>query len=505
MNKSRLDLRLYTIPETHIWDLKIETKLEQIEEEEAESAEIILSLKIFGNGSINAEVLRERKRVTRTQRIFEGENEIRISMKRVKLWSAEHPDLYTMRLKVYDELGKNMEIIEEKIGFRQFEIKNCLMLINGKRIVFNGVNRQEFSSSRGRNMTEEQIEEFLKVHRDKPFICCEYLHAMGNSCGAMHKYIDLTESEPLYQGGFIWDYIDQVIEKKNRYGEIFQAYGGDCKERATDYNFSGNGIVYGDDRKPSPKMQEVKFHYQGITVKVGKLKAEIINKNLFTNTEEYDCIVTLEREGKLISLEKMETAVAPLSRKKYILPIKPCEMAGEYCITVSFRLKEDTIWAKRGHEVAFGQCIYKNEGRVVEQGRYKSLTVQKSSVYAGVHGEDFSVLFSLLEGGVVSYKYDGKELLESMPRPNFWRTPTDNELGCDMPFETGQWKLARQYLKPVNKKLFIEEYKEFVQVKFLYELPIGVGGDDSWGAKVHKEYLIDATKEMSFSFSIKGI
>lgn len=614
---------LYTIPKTHIWDLKIETKLNQIREIEAEAAEIVLNIKIFGNGSINAEVLRERKRVTKTQRIFAGENEIRIPMKRVKLWSAEYPNLYTIRLKVYDELGKNMEIIEEKIGFRQFEIKNCLMLINGKRIVFNGVNRQEFSSISGRNMTEEemrldirtmkqnninalrtshypnqrllydlcdeygiylmaetnleshgswdpvfrgfkeretivpgdreewlaltiaradsnyqknknhpsiliwscgnesyggyniyrearyfrsvdssrlvhyegifqdrryentsdmesqmypsaeQIEEFLKVHRDKPFICCEYLHAMGNSCGAMHKYIDLTESEPLYQGGFIWDYIDQVIEKKNRYGELFQAYGGDFGERATNYNFSGNGIVYGDDRKPSPKMQEVKFHYQGIVVKVGKLKAEIINKNLFTNTEEYDCIVRLEKEGRLICSEKMETAVAPLSRKKYILPIKPCETAGEYCITVSFRLKEDMIWAKRGHEVAFGQYIYKNEGRVAEKDRYKNLTVQKSSVYAGVYGENFSVLFSLLKGGLVSYKYAGRELLESMPRPNFWRAPTDNELGSDMPFETGQWKLASQYLKPVDQEILIEQYKEFVEVKFSYELPIG--------------------------------
>ena len=93
---------------------------------------------------------------------------------------------------------------------------------------------------------------------------------MGNSCGGMHKYTDLTDTEPSYQGGFIWDYIDQSIYKKDRYGKEFQAYGGDFGERPTDYNFSGNGIVYGGERDESPKMQEVKFNYQNISAVVDK-------------------------------------------------------------------------------------------------------------------------------------------------------------------------------------------------------------------------------------------
>lgn len=102
----------------------------------------------------------------------------------------------------------------------------------------------------------ESIKEFLAKDSSKPFICCEYTHAMGNSCGAMHKYTDLTDTEPKYQGGFIWDYIDQSIYKKDRYGEEFQAYGGDFGERPTDYNFSGNGIVYGGNRDVSPKCRK---------------------------------------------------------------------------------------------------------------------------------------------------------------------------------------------------------------------------------------------------------
>ena len=114
----------------------------------------------------------------------------------------------------------------------------------------------------------EAIREFLAKDDSKPFICCEYTHAMGNSCGAMHKYTDLTDTEPKYQGGFIWDYIDQSIYKKDRYGKEFQAYGGDFGERPTDYNFSGNGIAYGGDRDASPndaggKIQLPEYHCAG--------------------------------------------------------------------------------------------------------------------------------------------------------------------------------------------------------------------------------------------------
>ena len=123
---------------------------------------------------------------------------------------------------------------------------------------------------------------------------------MGNSCGAMYKYTDLTDTEPLYQGGFIWDYIDQTLYKKDRYGKEFQAYGGDFGERPTDYEFSANGIAHGGERNPSPKMQEVKFNYQNITVQVGAEEVKVINKNLFVNTNTFNCLVTVERDGKII-------------------------------------------------------------------------------------------------------------------------------------------------------------------------------------------------------------
>ena len=246
----------------------------------------------------------------------------------------------------------------------------------------------------------EAIKEFLAKDASKPFICCEYTHAMGNSCGAMHKYTDLTDTEPKYQGGFIWDYIDQSIYKKDRYGKEFQAYGGDFGERPTDYNFSGNGIAYGGSRDASPKMQEVKFNYQNITAQVTADSVKVINKNLFVNTDTFACKVILQKDGKVIRTAAMDTAVPPLSEKEYALPFKKEEKSGEYTVTVSFHLKEDKPWAKAGHEVAFGQYVYQVEAPVKPCTDH--LDVIRSTHNIGVRGAEFEVLFSVLNGGRVS-------------------------------------------------------------------------------------------------------
>lgn len=136
----------------------------------------------------------------------------------------------------------------------------------------------------------------------------------------MHKYTDLTDEEPFFQGGFIWDYIDQSLYHKDRYGKEVLGYGGDFDDRPCDYNFSGNGIVYGGNRNPSPKMQEVKFNYQNIQVRVDGDSFEVINKNLFTNTSRYECLVTLALDGEELARATVVTDVEPLSSKEYKLP-----------------------------------------------------------------------------------------------------------------------------------------------------------------------------------------
>ena len=348
----------------------------------------------------------------------------------------------------------------------------------------------------------KDIKKFLEKDRSKPFICCEYTHAMGNSCGGMDKYTDLTDTEPLYQGGFIWDYIDQSIGKKDRYGKTFQAYGGDFGDRPTDYNFSGNGIIYGGDREPSPKMQEVKFNYQNISALVEKDKVKIINKNLFVNTDSFQCKVSLKNDGREIRSLLLETHTEPLKEDVYPLPDLSQTLPGEYTITVSFHLKEDTLWAEKGYEVAFGQYTYRIEGnKPVHKGK---LRVINSLHNFGVKGENFSAIFSYLNGGLASYKYGGKEMIEMIPKPNFWRAPTDNDEGSLMPARYGQWKLASMYIShkrpsegyPVSADPQITVTEEYAQVTYHYYMPTAPQSECFLSYKVYGDGYIET--ELSY-------
>ena len=617
------DVYLYTVPEVHVYDLQIRA----IPDETLSAAALEIRTNTWGKGEIKITLSRAGETVIEDKKALDGEEIYAWKVENPVLWSAEDPQLYDLTMEIYNESGELQEVIPQKVGFRRFEMKDGIMTLNGKRIVFKGVNRHEFSSVSGRHVSEEElrkdlkimkqnninairtchypdasliyqlcdeygiymidetnleshgswdiaeftkdytyvvphdkpewldmmldransmyqrdknhaailiwscgnesfggkdifemsqffhkadptrlvhyegvchdrryndtsdmesqmypsveaIKEFLAKDDSKPFVCCEYTHAMGNSCGAMHKYTDLTDTEPKYQGGFIWDYIDQSIYKKDRYGKEFQAYGGDFGERPTDYNFSGNGIAYGGNRDASPKMQEVKFNYQNITAEVSADSVKVINKNLFVNTDIFDCKVTVAKDGKVIRKASLATAVAPLSEEVYALPLAKEEKPGEYAVTVSFHLKEDKVWAKAGHEVAFGQYVYKVE--VPKKACPEGVEVIRSTHNIGVRGAHFEVLFSVLNGGLTSYKYAGKEMIEAIPKPNFWRAPTDNDCGNLMGMRYGQWKIASMYLshKDFRKGPYgpgnipeVEVNEKTVKVTYTYLMP----------------------------------
>ena len=314
-----------------------------------------------------------------------------------------------------------------------------------------------------------QIKKYLAEHRERPFILCEYTHAMGNSNGAMHWYTEYAYEEPLYQGGFIWDYIDQSIRTKDRYGNTTYAYGGDFDDRPCDYNFCGNGIAYGDGEE-SPKMQEVKYNYQNIFAKVTDTKAVVTNRAMFTNTSAYDCVVILARNGETIASAPLATDVPPLESREYDLPFAHQARGGEYAVTLSFRLKADTAWAPRGYEVAFAQGVYRVEEEAKLE-RYAPLRVVRGDYNTGVHGEHFSVLFSKAQQRLVSYRYGGKELLKYAPTPNFWRAPTENDYGNRMPQRYAQWKLASMYCIPDGAPAVTREADGGISVRFFYILP----------------------------------
>ena len=366
--------------------------------------------------------------------------------------------------------------------------------------VFNDRRRNETSDMESQMYTSvADIRKFLAVHRDKPFILCEYTHAMGNSNGAMHKYTEYAYEEPLYQGGFIWDYIDQSIAENGRYGGTRYTYGGDHGERPTDYNFSGNGIAYGDGSE-SPKMQEVKYNYQNIVAEVGKTSALIRNRSMFTRTSAYDCVAILERDGVEIARAPLATDIAPLSEQMVALPFAEQTRGGEYAVTLSFREKKETPWAPIGHEVAFAQGVYQ-VAREARRVWHRPLRVIRGAVNVGVKGDRFEVLFSFLNGGLASYRWGGREMFRSIPMPNFWRAPIDNDMGSMMPARYGQWKLASLYAthKPIaggfefNRPVVTEHEDGSVSIAYLYNLPTTPAAQCDVTYTVHPCGKVDVT------------
>ena len=289
----------------------------------------------------------------------------------------------------------------------------------------------------------DRVRAYLKEHREKPFILCEYTHSMGNSNGAMHKYTELAYEEELYQGGFIWDFIDQGMTARDRFGKKTILYGGDWGDRPNDGIFCGNGIVFADG-KETPKLQEVKFCYQNIVVKADAEQMTVINRHMFTSTSAYWCEVTLERDGKVIGRRTAGTDVPPLSEKTYPLPFGKQTVPGEYAVTVSFRLKEDTEWADAGHEIAFGQGIWTVAG-TGKCRQARELEVHENLWNIGIRGESFSVMFNRGMGAIDSYRWGDRELLKAPLLPNFWRAPTNNDMGNRMPQRYAQWKIASLY------------------------------------------------------------
>ena len=313
----------------------------------------------------------------------------------------------------------------------------------------------------------KDIEKYLNNDPQKPFINCEYTHAMGNSNGGLHKYTELEEKYEMYQGGFIWDYIDQGIMKKDLHGDEYLAYGGDFDDRPTDYNFCVNGLVYAD-RKPSPKMQEVKYLFTDYKISVEGESVTIRNTSLFTNINEYEMRWKLLKNGTIIESGKEIIDVEPLTTKKIDLNITKQSDQGEYIIEVSLHLSEDRKYAGYGHEVAFGQYIYEVTSSI-EVKETETPTLVDGDCNIGVKGDNFHHIFSKAFGGMISMKYGKIEYLKDIVQPNFWRAPIDNDRGNRMPNRYSQWKIASMY--PKASKVEAIEHDRGVDVIYLYTLP----------------------------------
>lgn len=321
----------------------------------------------------------------------------------------------------------------------------------------------------------EDVEKYARSKPKKPYILCEYSHAMGNSSGNLYKYWDLFEKYPILQGGFIWDWIDQAIRTKTADGTTFMAYGGDFGETPNDGNFCGNGIIFAD-RSLSPKIFEVKKCYQSIKfeaedLKAGKLK--ITNKYLFTNLKDYELLWTIAKNGETISEGRSTIDIKPEASEiialPYTLPDSSCA-SEEYILTVSLLLKEDTKWAEKGHEIAFEQFKLPVDVKAkVSHKTPSELSVEETEASLKITGKDFSAAFDKLNGNLTSYIYKNNELIKEAPIPNFWRAYTDNDAGNKLQNRCATWRVAGK--SRILEALSIEIFEERVEVSVDYIIP----------------------------------
>ena len=308
----------------------------------------------------------------------------------------------------------------------------------------------------------DEVEEYLKQNTGKPYISCEYMLAMGNSLGGMKLYTDLEDKYEAYQGGFIWDYIDQSL-----YKDGVLVYGGDFDDRASDYGFCTNGIVYAD-RTYSPKVCEAKQLYSNIRMSIKDKVLTIENRNLFVGTEGYIFKVVLEKEGKILDTEEHRLNISAGETGSMKIGLEVPENGGEYVLTASAVLAKDTIWAEKGHEISFAQEVVKTPEIEAEK-----ITAKAEIVYGdfciGVHGENFSMQFDKREGGVSSLIYDGTEYITRAPKISFFRAHTDNDTGAGYPYENAQWQIAGRCAKLLGFET--KENADSLEVTFRFLAP----------------------------------
>ncbi|MCI9156129.1 MAG: beta-galactosidase [Lawsonibacter sp.] len=529
---------LYAKPSVHLADLWLQTGLE----EDNSTGTLSLRLLLEGEGAVHMALTHPVQGP-----LFHGSLELKpegnylrsqpFRFENIRPWDHDHPELYTVTLTVTAPGGRVTEVIPYSVGFRRFERKDGLMLLNGTRLVLNGVNRHEWNpdtgraigladmtaametfqrnninavrtchypnqtawyylcdqngiymmdeanleshgswqklgqvdpswnvpgslpewrecvADRARSMFErdknhvsilfwscgnesfagedilamadffrkndpsrlvhyegvfhcrafdrisdvesrmyappEDIRVYLESKPKKPFILCEYMHDMGNSLGGMESYIRLEEEFSQYQGGFIWDYMDQALWRTDVNGRRVLGYGGDFGERQTDYAFSGNGIVFADGRE-KPAVQEVRYWYS--------------------------------------SPEK-----------------------------------------RAAHDRANGRA--KAALALPAGGIEKSpLRITHGDGALGVRGESFEVLFSYPEGGPASLRVDGHEWLWRAPRPAYWRAPTENDLGSGFALSSAVWSAVDRWQRCESIKILAEN-EEKVAVRFTYTAP----------------------------------
>lgn len=308
----------------------------------------------------------------------------------------------------------------------------------------------------------EELEQILEKHPDKPVILCEYMHAMGNSLGGMYRYIQL-EQYPNYQGGFIWDFMDQAIEYEKD-GKKVLGYGGDFGDIPNSGNFCGDGLLFAD-RKPSAKVQEVRALYSPIRLIPDAAGVQILNNNLFIDTSAYQFVYEQKSENTIIAQGEIEVDLAPGEYGHFAIDWQNTGI--ESVCSVYALLKENDKARRAGDVVGFGQ-------RTMGKSEYFAsvndpIQMVQGHENIGFKTESMEALFN--EKGLVSLRHEGKEWLQAIPAPVFAHAYTDNEIGCQFDRESSCWYSASLFSKVRSFRLISDPKGLYHTLSYQYELP----------------------------------
>ncbi len=580
-------VELHFWPETHLADLRVRTPLT----DNYSTAHLETRLIVAGRSGQARVTLSDREGnvLWEETKAVSGQEQLDFEsiIPGVKLWSAEEPNLYPLTVTLTNDQGRVTEVSRTMVGFRQFEMIDKIMCLNGKRIVFHGVNRHEFDCEKGRVMSRElllkdilnvksvninairtshypnctefyrlcdeyglyvidetnieshgawapmhdwvvpgdrpeweapvidrgrsmlerdknhpcvlmwscgneswggsnlfalsqffrendptrlvhyegcvhdkrylhtsdmysrmymkaaDIENYLKNDPDRPFINCEYTHAMGNSCGGMDEYTALEDKYPMYQGGFIWDYVDQGFKVVGPNGQTRYAYGGDFGDRPTDWQFIGNGIVMAD-RSLSPKCQAVRHLFRDVFLKVGKTGVTVWNRKLFAALKGYAVRWTVECDMKPVKAGEILLPEIAAGESRHInLPYGKLPMEGQVVLTCYLVLAEDQGILPAGTILSTGQAVYgelTNDRQPTEPAK---ITICDNNI--GVRGDGLGAMFEK-HGGIISFRDKaGREIILRTPQLSLFRAETDNDRGNHTSVRQGVYHMISRY------------------------------------------------------------
>ena len=578
-------VELRFLPAAHLTDLRVRTPLT----ENYTVAHLDVLATLSGSADRMQAVLTDREGHTLYEETCAAQPQVQLNtvVPGAKLWSAEEPNLYQLAVTLLDAQGQVIEVSRTMVGFRTFEMIDKIMRINGKRIVFHGVNRHEFDCDTGRVMTRElmlrdirdmksmninavrtchypnttefyrlcdeyglyvideanieshgswapmhdwvvpgdkpewremtinrgrsmlqrdknhacivlwscgneswggsnlyelseyfrhtdptrlvhyencihdprylhtsdmlsnmytkaaDIEKYLLNNPDRPFINCEYTHAMGNSCGGMDEYTRLEDKYPMYQGGFIWDYVDQALRVTGPNGQERLAYGGDFGDKPTDWQFNTNGIILGD-RSFTGKCQEVRHQFRDVFLTVDRAGVTVWNRKLFASLTGYSLRWTVECDMKPVRAgEVLLPEIAPGETRHIDLPYGDLPQGGQLVLTVFLVLAEDKGILPAGTVLSHGQLVEGGIAKAAPSQTPAKVTVCDNNI--GVRGNGLGALLEK-RGGIISFRDKaGRECVLRAPQLSLFRAQTDNDRGNHTSIRQGIYHMISRY------------------------------------------------------------